>query len=237
MASHELSEVAQHAAAMYQQHQIESLFPTLPHSIDQLMQPIDTMFAQDPELLASTPGTTLLAPPTGYDDPLSDFQAQLQQKYKEILQELLASTPGYAQVSANDLQNVLNSSVDELFADAAIPTWEPAPGFWQPSSLPETSKSRGHSLEDVLQFVEGLPEVPMTDLDEQSRQCAICWGQYGDNASLIEGRPEKPVRLPSPCSHVFGRSCLEVLLKPKSEAGWGEKLCPLCRREIEGITK
>ena len=56
----------------------------------------------------------------------------------------------------------------------------------------------------------------------------------GEETSFKDGKAESPVRLP--CSHVFGKSCLEVLLKPKADKGWGERVCPLCRREIRGIS-
>ena len=101
----------------------------------------------------------------------------------------------------------------------------------------------------------------MEELDDQHRTCGICWGDYvstpmdkaispsitpattrltrllltqGEETSFKDGKAEIPVRLP--CSHVFGKSCLEVLLKPKIDNGWGERICPLCRREICGIS-
>lgn len=77
---------------------------------------------------------------------------------------------------------------------------------------------RPHSLAGVLHFIERLPEIPLSDLDQQSQECAICRGNYGESCSFNEGKPEMPVRLP--CGHVFGKECIVVVLKPKEDAGW-----------------
>ena len=84
----------------------------------------------------------------------------------------------------------------------------------------------------MVRFVNSLSEVSKADLEKDS-ECAICRGIYGENVSMDSGKPEEPVRLP--CGHVFGRLCLQVLLSPKADGGWEHRICPLCRREIEGI--
>lgn len=89
-----------------------------------------------------------------------------------------------------------------------------------------------HSRENVARFINFLPEIPKAELEEGS-ECAICRGIYGQNVSMDDGKPEGPVKLP--CGHVFGRLCLQVLLNPKANGGWEHRICPLCRREIEGI--
>ena len=89
------------------------------------------------------------------------------------------------------------------------------------------------TLESVLRFVRGLPEVLLNDLDDESKKCAICRGPYGENVSFNEGKPEVPVKLP--CNHIFGKECLTILLSPKVGFWLGVRSCPLCRREIEGI--
>ena len=81
----------------------------------------------------------------------------------------------------------------------------------------------------VTDFIASLPTVNVEDLAHDDRACPICRGEYGEAGSMLDGEAEGAVRLP--CTHVFGGSCLTVLLRPKPE-GWGEKLCPLCRREV-----
>ena len=103
-------------------------------------------------------------------------------------------------------------------------------------SGPEYYHTSPHSLQDVLRFVESLPKIEIDELDDASRECIICRGPYGEPASFDGGKAEKPVQLP--CGHIFGKGCVKVLLSPKSEgeeSGWGEILCPLCRRVIEGV--
>ena len=99
---------------------------------------------------------------------------------------------------------------------------------------PQLPNPRPHSLHDVLRFVQTLPKIEIDELDDESKECSICRGPYGEPVSFDGGKVEKPVQLP--CGHVFGKGCLKVLLSPKcegEESGWGERLCPLCRRVIE----
>ena len=93
-----------------------------------------------------------------------------------------------------------------------------------------------HSIQDVLRFIQTLPKIEIDELDGDTKECGICRGFYGEPVSFDGGKPEKAVQLP--CGHIFGKGCLKVLSSPKCEgedSGWGERLCPLCRRVIEGI--
>ena len=81
----------------------------------------------------------------------------------------------------------------------------------------------------VEKFVGALPRVDVGSLADDDRDCAICRGPYGAPGSMLNGEPEGAVRLP--CSHVFGELCVRVMLGPKPE-GWGQRLCPVCRREV-----
>ena len=88
----------------------------------------------------------------------------------------------------------------------------------------------GHpSSAKVKAFVAALPTVNVDELAEDDRDCAICRGPYGEPGSMLDGEPEEAVKLP--CTHVFGKSCLTVLLGPKPE-GWGQRLCPVCRQDV-----
>ena len=89
--------------------------------------------------------------------------------------------------------------------------------------------SGNHSFETVKGFVESLPMVNIDNLPHDDRACAICRGPYGEPGSMLNGDPEGAVKLP--CSHVFGKLCLTVLLGPKPE-GWAQRLCPVCRQEV-----
>ena len=81
----------------------------------------------------------------------------------------------------------------------------------------------------VKDFVDALPRVDVDSLAEDDRECAICRGPYGMPGSMLNGDPEGAVKLP--CSHVFGELCVRVMLGPRPE-GWGQRLCPVCRREV-----
>ena len=85
------------------------------------------------------------------------------------------------------------------------------------------------SFPKVKEFVASLPTIGVDGLADDDRECAICRGPYGELGSMLNGDPEGAVKLP--CSHVFGKLCLTILLGPKPE-GWGQRLCPLCRQEV-----
>ena len=89
--------------------------------------------------------------------------------------------------------------------------------------------SRIPTLAKVKEFITSLPTVDIDTLANDDRDCAICRGPYGEPGSMLNGDPEGAVKLP--CSHVFGKLCLTVLLGPKPE-GWGQQLCPVCRQEV-----
>ncbi|KAL8823702.1 MAG: hypothetical protein Q9191_005625 [Dirinaria sp. TL-2023a] len=69
-------------------------------------------------------------------------------------------------------------------------------------------------------FLNGLPTVPLSELDAQEQQCSICLTAYGPPTTSTENPPEQPRRLP--CSHVFGAKCLATWLRDRNT-------CPLCR--------
>ena len=50
---------------------------------------------------------------------------------------------------------------------------------------PSPPANRGHTLTDVLSFVQSLPEVQLSELDEESRECAICRGLYVSTSQTL----------------------------------------------------
>ena len=140
-----------------------------------------------------------------------------------ILQPVQSSVPGYLLPDFPTLLQVLPFATVQALATQLAAIVQSHPRARPP-----------HSRMSVARFINSLSDIPNAALEEES-ECAICRGKYGQKVSMDGGKPEEPVRLP--CGHVFGRLCLQVLLNPKADGGWENRICPLCRREIEGIGK
>ena len=167
---------------------------------------------------------------------------------KDLIRQMHAETDHSAQEQSAEqplvhISNFILASLDtgeeefdniphNSIVSSLTPAMQQAMAFFRAAYLPP----RTHSLQDVLRFVDTLPRIEIDELDDESRECSICRGPYGEPGSFDGGKVEKPVRVP--CGLVFGNGCLKVLLSPDivgEESGWGEILCPLCRRVIEGI--
>ena len=119
------------------------------------------------------------------------------------------------------------------------PEWNPLP---EDGGSLETAISTGvlgalhgwpapFSEETILCFLEGLPKVSISELDDNSKICGISRGTYEEEASLDAEKPEEAVQLA--CSHIFRHLCWSIVLKSTSANDLrGCCICPLCRNKI-----
>ena len=95
--------------------------------------------------------------------------------------------------------------------------------------LPKADYRLGYAPSQLTAFVASLPQVPLSELDAQSKDCPCCYCAYEVEVNVDYGTPETAVRLP--CAYgkcVLGKRCLGVHLGI-TPAG----TCPLCRRQLE----
>lgn len=98
-----------------------------------------------------------------------------------------------------------------------------------PEYLPRHYRGRHYTQAQITAFIDSLPEVPISELDEQGKDCPCCYCTYEVEVNVDYGTPEKAIRLP--CAYgkcILGKRCLTVHLG-NTRAG----TCPLCRRELE----
>ena len=93
--------------------------------------------------------------------------------------------------------------------------------------------SMGYSMDEAKDFVGSLRSVPLAELEEDRRECCICFNAYTEDG-LPSGESEIPKQLV--CGHVFGSRCLLDLLKPKLSGGFEYDTCPMCRAFIGKVT-
>ncbi|KAL2036741.1 hypothetical protein N7G274_010536 [Stereocaulon virgatum] len=75
--------------------------------------------------------------------------------------------------------------------------------------------------EEVAEWLDKIPVIPVHDMAKEDRICCICHNEYAKHNP--EGVMECPVRLPGACcGHVFGKECLKKWLIKKDT-------CPMCR--------
>lgn len=77
----------------------------------------------------------------------------------------------------------------------------------------------------LQRFLASFSDEPANCIEE-NENCGICGGKL----KVLGKIAESSLRLH--CGHKFGRECLEVVLKPVTEGGWGSRKCPICRAAI-----
>jgi hypothetical protein len=94
------------------------------------------------------------------------------------------------------------------------------PGAW-PESI-HIQRDRGPKRASQ-KFIDGLPKVDVSSLDEDDRTCSICYDEYGVVRPEAEEPAEDPVKMP--CGHVFGKLCITTWLEEHCT-------CPACRHKL-----
>ncbi|KAL8792344.1 MAG: hypothetical protein Q9195_005047 [Heterodermia aff. obscurata] len=131
-------------------------------------------------------------------------------------------------------QHIFNS---ELLVDFGSGQVEPTPETIvhnETYRLDVDLDEQSYSIDEVKTLIQSLRSVPLTELDEDRRECAICLNAYSED-SLDRDGCETAKQLK--CGHVFGSKCLLKLLAPKLLGGVKYDTCPVCRASIWDILK
>ena len=106
----------------------------------------------------------------------------------------------------------------------------------QELELPEGPKAFAN-IEEVHEFVNGLPRPSLDELEEDDRRCHICLEPFvtdspaEDTAQsdlIDEEKPEIPLR--TRCGHITGSRCLLTWISPLINSTKAE--CPHCRTQL-----
>ena len=107
----------------------------------------------------------------------------------------------------------------------------------QELELPEAPQGF-ENLEEVHEFVNGLPRPRLAKLEEDDRRCHICFDPFttdGPAEGITQGdqidqeNPEIPLR--TNCRHIVGSHCLLMLLSPLVTSA-----CPHCRAPLRNTS-
>ena len=96
---------------------------------------------------------------------------------------------------------------------------------------PQGPPGQARTLDDLDEFLGGLPRLDINDLEPDNRRCHICQEPYPadgipDKSEVPDkSKPEFPVELP--CRHVLGSTCLKRWLTPTKN-----DTCPFCRSRL-----
>ncbi|KAF2489083.1 hypothetical protein BU16DRAFT_597866 [Lophium mytilinum] len=158
--------------------------------------------------------------------------------------------PGHLEYRQTLEQLALEDSVLGLrpgIDDALIHRQVPAPKLPAPGSVTDATPlphpwQPPFSRLGIQCYLDGVPGILPTYLPENERTCIICLDRYGpidegdtqsnedetkagtSTASYDPSQHHDAIRLPSPCKHVFGRSCIKTHFQSFND-------CPLCRRQ------
>ena len=94
------------------------------------------------------------------------------------------------------------------------------PGAWPESMYIQRDRGPKRASQ---KFIDSLPKVEISSLDEEDRTCSICYDEYGVARPEAEEPAEDPVKMP--CGHVFGKLCITTWLEEHCT-------CPACRHKL-----